>query len=86
MGVLGCEWSVMCWYCRLGVVVAVVSNERLGSTVGVAQRSVHNNVRDLDTFLSNTKMQLRFLITNAYEQTADTIFSDLDGESLSFSY
>ncbi|XP_050725801.1 prominin-1-A-like isoform X3 [Eriocheir sinensis] len=62
----------------LGVVVVVVSNERLGSTVGVAQRSVHNNVRDLDTFLANTKMQLRFLVTNAYEQTTDAIFNDLD--------
>ncbi|XP_063841291.1 prominin-1-A-like isoform X2 [Scylla paramamosain] len=62
----------------LGVVMAVVSNERLGSAVGVAQRSVHNNVRDLDTFLSNTKMQLRFLVTNAFEQTSDAIFNDLD--------
>lgn len=65
--------------CRLGVTVVVVSNERLGYAVGAAQRSIHNNVRDLDTFLANTKMQLRYLVTNSFEQTAEAIHEDLDG-------
>lgn len=64
---------------RLGVVVAVVSNERLSSAVSEARASVQNNVQDLDTFLRNTKMQLRFLVSNSLEQTVDAIYSDLDG-------
>ncbi|KAK3860292.1 hypothetical protein Pcinc_033649 [Petrolisthes cinctipes] len=62
----------------LGVTVVVVSNERLGYAVGAAQRSIHNNVRDLDTFLANTKMQLRFLVTNSFEKTSEAIHNDLD--------
>lgn len=69
----------VCVWCRLGVVVVVVSNERLAGAVGEARRSVHNNVRDLDTFLANTKMQLRHLLTNSLEQTVDAIYNDLDG-------
>lgn len=68
--------------CRLGVAVVVVSNERLGYAVGAAQRSIHNNVRDLDTFLANTKMQLRYLVTNSFEQTAEAIHEDLDGKCI----
>ncbi|XP_063585403.1 prominin-1-like [Penaeus indicus] len=63
---------------RLGVVVAVVSNERLSSAVSEARASVQNNIQDLDTFLRNTKMQLRFLVSNSLEQTVDAIYSDLD--------
>lgn len=67
---------------RLGVVVAVVSNERLSSAVSEARASVQNNVQDLDTFLRNTKMQLRFLVSNSLEQTVDAIYGDLDGRAL----
>ncbi|XP_037778899.1 prominin-1-A-like isoform X3 [Penaeus monodon] len=65
-------------FVSLGVVVAVVSNERLSSAVSEARASVQNNVQDLDTFLRNTKMQLRFLVSNSLEQTVDAIYSDLD--------
>nr|XP_027209970.1 prominin-1-A-like [Penaeus vannamei] len=65
-------------FVSLGVVVAVVSNERLSSAVSEARASVQNNVQDLDTFLRNTKMQLRFLVSNSLEQTVDAIYGDLD--------
>ncbi|XP_068249319.1 prominin-1-A isoform X2 [Palaemon carinicauda] len=62
----------------LGIIVVLVSNERLGWAVGEARASVKDNVRDLDTFLRNTKMQLRYLVSNSLEQTVDAINEDLD--------
>ncbi|XP_071543470.1 prominin-1-A isoform X2 [Panulirus ornatus] len=62
----------------LGVTVVVVCNERLAGAVGEARHSIQNNVRDLDTFLANTKMQLRHLLTNSLEQTVEAIYNDLD--------
>ncbi|XP_064095730.1 prominin-1-A-like isoform X2 [Macrobrachium nipponense] len=62
----------------LGIIVVLVSNERLGWAVNEARVSVKDNVRDLDTFLRNTKMQLRYLVSNSLEQTVDAIHEDLD--------
>ncbi|KAK7070363.1 hypothetical protein SK128_027269 [Halocaridina rubra] len=62
----------------LGILVVIISNERLGGAVREMNTSVKNNVRDLDTFLRNTKMQLRYLVSNSLEQTVDAIYGDLD--------
>ncbi|XP_069958990.1 prominin-1-A isoform X1 [Cherax quadricarinatus] len=62
----------------IGVVLVVVSNERLAEAVRGAPGSINNNVRDLDIFLANTKLQLRFLITDSFEKTVQAITEDLD--------
>ncbi|XP_042219138.1 prominin-1-like [Homarus americanus] len=60
------------------MVVVLVSNERLGGAVGEARHSINNNVKDLDTFLANTKMQLRYLVTDSLEKTVQVMYNDLD--------
>ncbi|CAL4089182.1 unnamed protein product, partial [Meganyctiphanes norvegica] len=62
----------------VGTTVVVVANENLGAGVEDARQSLQKNVHDLDTFLRNTKMQLRFLVSNSLEQTSDAIYTDLD--------
>nr|XP_045606383.1 prominin-1-A-like isoform X1 [Procambarus clarkii] len=61
-----------------GLVVVVVSNQRLGDALSQARHSINSNLRDLNTFLANTKMQLRFLVTDSLEQTVHAINTDLD--------
>ena len=65
--------------------MTIVSNEYLSQAINEANVSLKNNVQDVDTYLKNTKMQLRFVVTNSLEQTAEAIYSDLDSELFIFS-
>ncbi|XP_076032776.1 prominin [Oratosquilla oratoria] len=62
----------------IGLGLMAFSNERLKGAVAESRVSISNNVDDLNTYLKNTKLQLRFLITNSLEQVISAIHSDLD--------